>query len=80
MSAMRMLIPILSIHYIRLRSNGCCENIIADSKPIVKHDSVTVMNCGADHKKWIINGLDKLLREKDLWQGMYYKNKNHEDF
>ena len=25
------------------------------------------------HKKWIINGLDKLLREKDLWQGMYYK-------
>ena len=26
-------------------------------------------NC---HKKWIINGLDKLLREKNLWQGMYY--------
>lgn len=26
------------------------------------------------HKKWIINGLDKLLREKDLYQGMYYKN------
>lgn len=25
------------------------------------------------HKKWIINGLDKLLREKDLYQGMYYK-------
>lgn len=24
------------------------------------------------HKKWIINGLDKLLREKDLWQGKYY--------
>ena len=24
------------------------------------------------HKKWIINGLDKLLREKNLWQGMYY--------
>ena len=24
------------------------------------------------HKKWIINGLDKLLREQDLWQGMYY--------
>lgn len=22
------------------------------------------------HKKWIINGLDKLMREKDLWQGM----------
>lgn len=27
------------------------------------------------HKKWIINGLDKLLREKNLWQGMYYKKK-----
>lgn len=25
------------------------------------------------HKKWIINGLDKLLCEKDLWQGIYYK-------
>ena len=25
------------------------------------------------HKKWIINGLDKILREQDLWQGMYYK-------
>ena len=24
------------------------------------------------HKKWIINGLDKLLREQDLWQGMDY--------
>ena len=30
-------------------------------------------NC---HKKWIINGLDKLLREKDLYQGMYYE-KSH---
>lgn len=27
------------------------------------------------HKKWIINGLDKLLREEDLWQGKYYENK-----
>ena len=25
------------------------------------------------HKKWIINGLDKLLREMDLWQGMEYE-------
>ena len=25
------------------------------------------------HKKWIINGLDKMLREQDLWQGMYYE-------
>ena len=24
------------------------------------------------HKKWIINGLDKLMRERDLWQGKYY--------
>lgn len=26
------------------------------------------------HKKWIINGLDKLLKEKNLYQGMYYNN------
>ena len=26
-------------------------------------------NC---HKKWILNGLDQLMREKDLWQGKYY--------
>ena len=25
------------------------------------------------HKKWIVNGLDKILREQNLWQGMYYK-------
>lgn len=25
------------------------------------------------HKKWIMNGLDKLLKEKDLYQGMHYK-------
>lgn len=24
------------------------------------------------HKKWILNGLDKIIREKDLWQGMYF--------
>ena len=24
------------------------------------------------HKKWIMNGLDKLLKEQNLWQGMYY--------
>lgn len=24
------------------------------------------------HKKWIMNGLDKLLREKNLYQGMYF--------
>lgn len=26
------------------------------------------------HKKWILNGLDKMLKEKDLYQGMYYAN------
>ena len=31
------------------------------------------------HKKWIINGLDKLLREQDLWQGKYYEKKYHEE-
>lgn len=25
------------------------------------------------HKKWIMNGLDKILRENNLYQGMYYK-------
>lgn len=24
------------------------------------------------HKKWILNGLDKLLKEKDLYQGKFY--------
>ena len=23
------------------------------------------------HKKWILNGLDKLMKDKDIWQGMY---------
>lgn len=26
------------------------------------------------HKKWVLNGLDKLMRDRDLWQGMFYKN------
>lgn len=25
------------------------------------------------HKKWILNGFDKIMREKNLYQGMYYK-------
>ena len=25
------------------------------------------------HKKWIINRLDKILKQEDLWQGKYYK-------
>ena len=25
------------------------------------------------HKKWIMNGLDKYLRDNDLWQGKYFK-------
>ena len=28
------------------------------------------------HKKWILNGLDKLLREQNLYQGMYYYKEN----
>lgn len=26
------------------------------------------------HKKWVLNGIDKILREKDLYQGIYFKN------
>lgn len=25
------------------------------------------------HKKWILNGFDRILRQQDLWQGKYYK-------
>lgn len=25
------------------------------------------------HKKWVMNGLDKILRTQDLWQGKFYK-------
>ena len=25
------------------------------------------------HKKWVLNGFDKILREHNLWQGKYYK-------
>lgn len=28
------------------------------------------------HKKWILNGLNKLLIKEDLWQGMYYNKKD----
>lgn len=24
------------------------------------------------HKKWVLNGFDRILKEKDLWQGKYY--------
>ena len=24
------------------------------------------------HKKWIMNGFDKIMRERDLYQGMYF--------
>lgn len=30
------------------------------------------------HKKWIVNGFDKFLHSNDLWQSMYYKNKNQQ--
>ena len=26
------------------------------------------------HKKWVLNGFNKILKEKDLWQGKYYNN------
>ncbi len=26
------------------------------------------------HKKWVLNGFDKILREQDLWHGKYYKS------
>lgn len=25
------------------------------------------------HKKWVLNGFEKILKEEDLWQGKYYK-------
>jgi len=28
------------------------------------------------HKKLVLNGVDKILREKNLWQGIYYQNSN----
>lgn len=32
------------------------------------------------HKKWIMNGLDKLLKENDLWQGkFYYSDKKYKE-
>ena len=27
------------------------------------------------HKKWILNGLEKKLKEENLWQGKYYKSR-----
>ena len=27
------------------------------------------------HKKWVLNGFDKILREQNLWQGKYYNEK-----
>ena len=26
------------------------------------------------HKKWVLNGFDKILREQNLWQGKYYNH------
>ena len=25
------------------------------------------------HKKWVLNELDRMLKEEDLWQGKFYK-------
>lgn len=30
------------------------------------------------HKKWILNGLDKIMKEKDLYQGMYFDKKTQD--
>lgn len=29
------------------------------------------------HKKWMMNGIDKILREQDLWQGKFYGHLGH---
>lgn len=29
------------------------------------------------HKKWVLNGIDKILNEKDLYQGKFYNKKQH---
>ena len=26
------------------------------------------------HKKWVLNGLDRILRDRNLWQGMFFEN------
>jgi radical SAM superfamily enzyme len=26
------------------------------------------------HKKWVINGIDKILQERNLYQGMFFDN------
>lgn len=28
------------------------------------------------HKKLVLNGVDRILREQDLWQGMYFDERN----
>ena len=60
---------------------NCCAYILTHISPdVVIHrvsgDAPKDLLVAPDwnlHKKWIINGLDKLLRERDLWQGMAYE-------
>ena len=60
---------------------NCCAYILTHISPdVVIHrvsgDAPKDLLVAPDwnlHKKWIINGLDKLLRERDLWQGMEYE-------
>ena len=59
--------------------NACAYILTHISKDIVIHrvsgdapKDLLVAPEWNRHKKWIINGLDKLMIEKDLWQGMKY--------
>lgn len=59
---------------------NCLEYIIANIRPdVVIHrisgDAPKDLLIAPDwnlHKKWILNGFDKILREKDIYQGMNY--------
>ena len=61
----------------------CLEYIIANIRPdIVIHrisgdapKDLLIAPSWNLHKKWILNGFDKLLREKDIYQGMNYIEK-----
>ncbi len=58
----------------------CLEYIISNIRPdVVIHrisgDAPKELLISPDwnlHKKWVLNGLDKILREKDIYQGMNY--------
>ena len=65
---------------IKIHSTYVVENTVLanmykarEYKPIAKEYYVLLIapewNC---HKKWIMNGIDKIMREKDLYQGMFF--------